>query len=684
MKARPDPAAAAAPISGLRTLGAAMLVLGVLARAAVPLVVGAAEPVVIGVAAGPGAAERLDRALDSVAALRAERPRGTITIALGPGIYRLTHPLRIGPEHAGRDDAPLIIRGAPGSASRLSGSVALAPRPGPLDPALAARLPAEARDHVLAYRLPAAALTRARIMAPHLLKAPSEPLSLAVFDTTGALEPARWPKSGWAEVPAATGEPAGSARSDPSLTLDSDRIRRWRGEPDLWAEGYWRWGWLFESIPVAALDAGTGRITLADLPYEGIRAGARFRIVHALSELDGPGQWWRDEADGLLLAWPRTADPTLEVAVTDTLIEVEGASHVRIEGLALAESRGDLVAVRGGSDVTISGSHLAWAGRSGAVFEDTRSSGVEDSEVADTGGVAVVLDGGRRDALVPGGLFLRRSSITRWARMRRTQSPAVAVEGVGAEVSGNLIHDAGDAAVHLHGNDHRVLHNEIAHVLAGATDAGAIYAGRDWTARGTVIAGNFIHDVQADPGAEVKGVYLDDESSGFTVRDNLFLRVEQAVFIGGGRDNTVENNVFVACVPAIHVDSRGQTWAANAIRDPHSELRAAFAAMPVASALWRRRYPGLAGILSDRPEVAKDNRLVDNLFVLSRPFAIDDGGRAAEQIIHGNRGPADVRLRSGEDIAAVAARAGDPGDFAGLVDAAGTTLFHLDPRAMRR
>jgi hypothetical protein len=23
-----------------------------------------------------------------------------------------------------------------------------------------------------------------------------------------------------------------------------------RDEPDLWAEGYWRWGWLFEAMPV--------------------------------------------------------------------------------------------------------------------------------------------------------------------------------------------------------------------------------------------------------------------------------------------------------------------------------------------------------------------------------------------------------------------------------------------------
>ncbi len=103
----------------------------------------------------------------------------------------------------------------------------------------------------------------------------------------------------------------------------------------------------------------------------------------------------------------------------------------------------------------------------------------------------------------------------------------------------------------IHGNEHRIVGNELTHLLMGTTDNGAIYAGRDWTARGTVIAGNFLHDIRADPGFENKGIYLDDEASGFVIRQNLFLRTDQPVFIGGGRDNIVERNLFVSSSPAI-------------------------------------------------------------------------------------------------------------------------------------
>ncbi|KMO09826.1 hypothetical protein QR78_31535, partial [Methylobacterium indicum] len=175
--------------------------------------------------------------------------------------------------------------------------------------------------------------------------------------------------------------------------------------------------------------------------------------------------------------------------------------------------------------------------------------------------------------------------------------------GVGAEVSGSFIHDSPAYAVHLRGNDHRVTGNEIARLLAGATDTGAIYSGRDWTARGSVIADNFLHDIRGEGEREVKGVYLDDMASGFTVSGNLFLRVDQPVFLGGGRDNRVVGNIFVASSPAVHVDSRGETWARDAITDPESQLRAAYAAMPVESPPWRARYPRLPGLLYDRPAV---------------------------------------------------------------------------------
>jgi parallel beta-helix repeat protein len=51
-------------------------------------------------------------------------------------------------------------------------------------------------------------------------------------------------------------------------------------------------------------------------------------------------------------------------------------------------------------------------------------------------------------------------------------------------------------------------------------------------------------------------VYLDDCASGITIAGNIFYKVKYGAFIGGGRDNRVEDNIFISASPAVHVDAR--------------------------------------------------------------------------------------------------------------------------------
>ncbi|WP_232629377.1 right-handed parallel beta-helix repeat-containing protein [Methylobacterium sp. Leaf118] len=647
----------AAGLGALLCLGAANLLAGE-AAAAAEQVIHVRPPMT------------LQQAVDAAAALRARNPDRPVAIELAPGLHRVGAEVRIGAEHGGTPSAPLVLRGSPDGTSRVVGSVPLE-RVG-LPPDLAARLPAAARAKVRAFRLPASLAARPRIRPPRRLGPPPLPLTFEVFDDRGALVPARWPNDGLAPVapgPAVTA--LGGA--GPTIRIEGSQPDAWRGEPDLWAEGYWSWGWLFETISANVPATGPALPRLAAQPYDGLRGIARARIVHALAELDAPGEWWRDGARNLLLVWPRDGAGAIEVSITNTLLVLDRVSHLRIETLRLERTRGDLLAATGGGDVIVRNSALAWAGLRAAVFENVQGGGLERCAIADTGFGAVRLVSGDRATLTPGGLFLRDSRITRHARLSHTQSPAVELDGVGARVIGNYVHDAIDYAVYLRGNDHLVADNEITRLLDGATDNGAIYAGRDWTARGSTIRGNFLHDIRTRPGREVKGVYLDDMASGLTVEGNLFVRVDQPVFIGGGRDNIVSGNVFVQSSPAVHIDARGLTWAAPSVADPASEIRAALAAMPVGSALWRRRYPSLAGILTNEPGRSRDNRIAGNIFWASEPFRYEAPARASDQSILSNREAASAPAPGPGII---------PADFAAPPVGAGS--FRLAVERMRR
>ena len=57
-------------------------------------------------------------------------------------------------------------------------------------------------------------------------------------------------------------------------------------------------------------------------------------------------------------------------------------------------------------------------------------------------------------------------------------------------------------AIVFGGNEHLIEFNEIHDVCHESNDAGAIYGGRDWTMRGTVIRYNYFHDISGFEGAD--------------------------------------------------------------------------------------------------------------------------------------------------------------------------------------
>jgi len=82
--------------------------------------------------------------------------------------------------------------------------------------------------------------------------------------------------------------------------------------------------------------------------------------------------------------------------------------------------------------------------------------------------------------------------------------------------------------------------------------------------------------------------------------------VSSAAFIGGGHDTTIENNVFVECSPALHIDARGLGWQA----DCTNRLMKTVLDMPYQSEPWKSRYPTLAGILGDADHMAPKGNVV--------------------------------------------------------------------------
>jgi hypothetical protein len=218
------------------------------------------------------------------------------------------------------------------------------------------------------------------------------------------------------------------------------------------------------------------------------------------------------------------------------------------------------VQIDGGDHVSLRYCRLRNAGRR-AIEIDGHDHLVERCVIEDTGEGAITVDGGDRLSLTPSGHVIRNSEIRRFGRWCWTYNPAVYIEStaIGVTVEHNELHHAPHTAILYGGNDHVLQLNEIHHVCQVASDAGAIYTGRDWSAQGTAVRHNFIHHVETIfPVTAVQGVYLDDCASGQTVTGNVLYAIDAyGIQSGGGRDNTLDNNIMASCNGALTTDNRG-------------------------------------------------------------------------------------------------------------------------------
>ena len=252
----------------------------------------------------------------------------------------------------------------------------------------------------------------------------------------------------------------------------------------------------------------------------------------------------------------------------------------------------------------------------GVSIEGGAGHAVTGCNVENTGDGGVSMSGGDRQTLVPGGHVVEDCRFRRQGRWSKCYVPAVLADGVGHRISHNLIQDHPHCAILFTGNDHQIEYNEIHHVALETGDVGAIYTGRDWTYRGNRIRYNFIHDV-GGVGMGSMGIYMDDCVSGTEIYGNILCRLTRAVFLGGGRDHQVVNNIFIDCKPAVQLDGRGldksPVWH-NMVAD---YMRKQLMAVP--RDLYRSRYPALAGLGRYDPPVhgvpPEGNRVVRNVSV---------------------------------------------------------------------
>lgn len=561
----------------------------------------------------PGTKEKplasLEAARDAIRGLKekSKLPEGGVTVWLRAGDYFRKKTFELSPEDSGEEGKPVVYRAFADEAVHLVGGLELKTewfsKLTSSSPAWE-RLDAAARSQVYQVDLKAHGVEDYGKLAPRGYVKPGIAAMELFFDGR-AMQLARWPNEGFARTAGAPGGKDGR-----KFTYAEERPEKWAKAEDAWVAGYFNFGWADNHVAVSQIDTAAKTLSVQSNPAYGIITGAPYYALNILEELDRPGEWYLDRARGVLYFW--SPQPLGQKKVYVSLLEgdmvsMTDASYVMLRGLTLEASRGQAVKISKGAHNRLEGCTFRNLGTRAVTIDQGLDHGVEGCEIYGCGTGGVFMEGGDRQSLTPCGHFVRNCVIHHTSRWCRTYNPAIDIRGVGCQAAHNWIHDAPHFAIWFKGNGHVIEYNKIDHVCQETNDSGAIYTGRDWGGRGSVIRYNFIHDLDSPMRGRtgVQGVYLDDCASGNVLEGNVFYKITgYAILIGGGRDNVIENNVMARCGRAVHIDQRGMSLV-NQIPGNSFNLLEQIEHYNYTKPPWSTKYPALAAIMKDGYDEAK-------------------------------------------------------------------------------
>ncbi len=345
--------------------------------------------------------------------------------------------------------------------------------------------------------------------------------------------------------------------------------------------------WKDEMLPLRGYDPVTGIVSSTKYCSMSPHAGDRYFFENVFEALDEPGEWYFDRQAMRLYYVPFTDEsPESTVLYTGTLeqlLRIDGADGVRFEGVAFRDCGWHPLLPQELSDFHPGLEHpqAAYSTPACITVQNARNISFDACSFLNIGFSALRMGDNVQDCSV------RRS------HFQGVGGNAVYISGENVEndkttrnidVSDNLIERYGRnwanaiGIFSTHARDLTIAHNEIHDGYYTAVSVGWVWGYADSVTRGnricdnliydigqgwlsdmggiytlgvqpnTVISGNVIHDVAADPGEGGYGgwgVYLDEGSSYITVENNLVYACgSQGFHQHYGRENLVRNNVF--------------------------------------------------------------------------------------------------------------------------------------------
>jgi len=554
-------------------------------------------------------------------------PDGGVTVWIRRGEYPVTEALVLSEEDSGTRDAPIVYRPWKREKPILTGGLAVNGMVKVEDTRILTRLPEESRDKIMAVDLRKQGITNYGEIAPLGFGATPHPM-MEVFFNGEALRLARWPNEGFVKTGKVHDPGDRDEKRGALFEYTEERPGRWKEARDIWMYGYWYHLWADGSVAVENIDTNNKMVKAAHCASYGTRADHPYFYFNLMEEIDEPGEYYLDREHGILYLYPPSNSKAAKLHISmleETIIRMEGASHIKIMGLTLELGRMHGIEIVEGNDCLVSGCTIRRFRGDGVLVSGGKNHGILGCDIHHMGRGGTRVAGGDRKTLDPGGHFIENCHIHDLSRLDRTYTPAVLLDGCGNRIAHNLFHNIPCHAMRVEGNDHVIELNAVHSVVWESDDQGGLDMWYNPTYRGNIIRHNYWHHIASGRWCGQAGIRLDDAICGTLITGNIFYRCSDGNFGGvqihGGKDNWIDNNLFIDCKFGISFSRWGQARWEETLKGPDCQAKMKDE-VDMDSPPYSTRYPELANLWDG----ADINNIWRNVFYDCGEVLVRDGG----------------------------------------------------------
>ena len=449
--------------------------------------------------------------------------------------------------------------------------------------------------------------------------------SLELYYGDKKMEISRYPKTGFLRIKEALGETPMMFRekrvgSREGIFIPSEtEVFEKNDVSQTLLIGYWSADWATQRHLIDYFDKETGAIKVKEPYHSNYRdggcytdeVGGKFYAINLLSEVKEPGNWYIDRNANEIYFIPFEGQKYIDVALCENMFQAENTSDITIKNITVTRCRKSAFKFTNCENVHIENCTMYYLGAWGAILDWCNNSNVSHCKVYNTAGGGIACSGGDRVTLKSSGNIVNNNEIHDIAYWHKTYLAAIEMNGVGVVASENKIYDVPHFGIVYQGNNHIIEKNYLRNACYESNDAGAIYAGRDYTCQGVIIRYNHFQDMVGYGGMGCIAIYFDDGVCTAEIYGNTIVNVPYiGIMVGGGREYDIHDNMFFDCKMALSLDNRLDRWSGG-----NKRLLMHLEEVPYQNEYWKKAYPKLYEILEDEPTLPKYNKFYNNIIV---------------------------------------------------------------------